>query len=310
MAHTPVLLKEALDYLDIKQDGLYVDCTLGFAGHSREILKRISSGYLYAFDQDTETLPVAKERLEEVGNRFTVFEKNFSHMKETLLSIGVTGVDGILYDLGVSSHHFDTAERGFSYRVDDATLDMRMDQRQPLTAKEIVNTYSKKAIRDILFQYGEERFAPRIAERILKERDAESIETTGQLVGIVKKALPGHVLSKKGHPAKKTFQALRIAVNKELDVLKTSLKDALDMLEPGGIIVVITFHSLEDRIVKNLFKDASTVDHPKELPTMPTTTPDFKLLHRKVIRPSEEEVASNNRAHSAKLRAIQKLKKS
>lgn len=309
MTHTPVLLNEAIDYLDIKEDGTYVDCTLGFAGHSREILKRIPKGHLYVFDQDTETLPVAKETLSKTGSNFTVFEKNFATLKPSLQSVDVEGVDGILYDLGVSSHHFDAADRGFSYRVDDAELDMRMDQRQSLTAREIVNTYSKKALQDIFFQYGEERFAPRIAERILKERDHTPIETTGQLVAIVKKALPGKVLSKKGHPAKKTFQALRIAVNGELDVLRTSLRDALDMLNPEGVIVVITFHSLEDRIVKNIFKEASTVDHPKELPTMPTTTPDFKLLHRKVIRPTEEEVNRNNRAHSAKLRAIQKVKK-
>lgn len=309
MTHTPVLLNEAIDYLDIKEDGLYVDCTLGFAGHSREILKRIPKGHLYVFDQDTETLPVARETLSRTASNFTVFEKNFVTLKASLQNEGVEGVDGILYDLGVSSHHFDAADRGFSYRVDDAELDMRMDQRQSLTARKIVNTYSKKALQDIFFQYGEERFAPRIAERILKERDHTPIETTGQLVDIVKKALPGKVLSKKGHPAKKTFQALRIAVNGELDVLRASLQDALDMLNPEGVIVVITFHSLEDRIVKNIFKEASTVDHPKELPTMPKTTPDFKLLHRKVIRPTEEEIDRNNRAHSAKLRAIQKVKK-
>ena len=310
MSHIPVMLDESLEYLNIKENGLYVDCTLGFAGHSSEILARLSEdGHLYAFDQDTLTLPVAKRKLSGISDNYTVFETNFVNLKDALNNVGVKAVDGIFYDLGVSSHHFDEATRGFTYKVDDAPLDMRMDTRNELTAEVILNTYSKKDIRDILFQYGEERFAPKIADIVVKRRENSPIKTVGELVDIIKSALPNKVLSKKGHPAKKTFQALRIAVNRELDVLKTSLKDALTLLKPGGRLVVITFHSLEDRIVKNIFKDASTVDHPIELPTMPTKTPDFKLLHKKVIWPSEEELKVNNRAHSAKLRAIEKVKK-
>jgi len=310
MSHIPVMLDESLKYLNIKENGLYVDCTLGFAGHSSEILARLSEdGHLYAFDQDTLTLPVAKRKLSAISDNYTVFETNFVNLKDALNDEGVEAVDGIFYDLGVSSHHFDEATRGFTYKVDDAPLDMRMDTRNELTAEVILNTYSKKDIRDILFQYGEERFAPKIADIIVKRRENAPIKTVGELVDIIKSALPNKILSKKGHPAKKTFQALRIAVNRELDVLKTSLKDSLTMLKPGGRLVVITFHSLEDRIVKNIFKDASTVDHPIELPTMPTETPDFKLLHKKVIWPSDEELKVNNRAHSAKLRAIEKVKK-
>ena len=310
MSHIPVMLDESLKYLNIKENGLYVDCTLGFAGHSSEILARLSEdGHLYAFDQDTLTLPVAKRKLSGISDNYTVFETNFVNLKDALNDEGVEAVDGIFYDLGVSSHHFDEATRGFTYKVDDAPLDMRMDTRNELTAEVILNTYSKKDIRDILFQYGEERFAPKIADIIVKRRENAPIKTVGELVDIIKSALPNKILSKKGHPAKKTFQALRIAVNRELDVLKTSLKDSLTMLKPGGRLVVITFHSLEDRIVKNIFKDASTVDHPIELPTMPTETPDFKLLHKKVIWPSDEELKVNNRAHSAKLRAIEKVKK-
>ncbi len=310
MSHIPVMLDESLNYLNIKENGLYVDCTLGFAGHSSEILARLSEdGHLYAFDQDTLTLPVAKRKLSGISDNYTVFETNFVNLKDALKDEGVEAVDGIFYDLGVSSHHFDEATRGFTYKVDDAPLDMRMDTRNDLTAEVILNTYSKKNIRDILFQYGEERFAPKIADIVVKRRENAPIKTVGDLVDIIKSALPNKVLSKKGHPAKKTFQALRIAVNRELDVLKASLKDALTLLKPGGRLVVITFHSLEDRIVKNIFKDASTVDHPIELPTMPTETPDFKLLHKKVIWPSDEELKVNNRAHSAKLRAIEKVKK-
>jgi len=309
MSHIPVMLKQSLKYLNVKEDGIYVDCTLGFAGHSSEILARLSEdGHLFAFDQDTLTLPVAKRKLSAISDNYTVFETNFVNLKVSLNDEGIEAVDGIFYDLGVSSHHFDEATRGFTYKVDDAPLDMRMDIRKELTASIILNTYSKNEIRDILFQYGEERFAPKIADIVVKRREEAPIKTTGQLVDIIKSALPHKILSKKGHPAKKTFQALRIAVNRELDVLKTSLKDALEMLKPGGRLVVISFHSLEDRIVKKTFKSASTVDHPIELPTMPTETPDFKVLHKKVIWPTEEELAINNRAHSAKLRAIEKVK--
>ncbi len=308
MAHIPVMLDECLKYLNIKSDGIYIDGTLGGGSHSEAILKQLSTGFLYGFDQDIEAIERTKKKLAPYKENFVVIKENFEFMKENLEKRNVISVDGILLDLGVSSFHFDDESRGFTYRK-DAPLDMRMDLSNELDAKTLLNTYSEKAIRRILFEYGEEKFAPNIARNIIRYREKSPLETTHQLVDIIRDSIPKKVLAKKGHPAKKTFQALRIAVNDELGVLKRTLKKALSMLNPDGRLCVITFHSLEDRIVKRAFKDAATVDHPKEIPTMPTTSPDYELLHRKVIIPSSQELAENNRSHSAKLRAIKKVNK-
>ena len=306
MEHISVLLKEAVQDLNIKQNGLYVDCTLGGGGHAEAILKQLKNGHLFAFDQDKYAIERARLRLEPYQEKLTIIHDNFVNIKEVLSKRGITHVDGILYDLGVSSFHFDDDERGFSYQS-DAPLDMRMDQSQSLTAHTIVNTYDAKTLKQILYTYAEETFAPNIVKAILEARDKAPIETTMQLVKIIKSALPQKVLRKKGHPAKKTFQALRIAVNDELRVFEDSLKKALDLLNTEGRIVVISFHSLEDRITKQVFKAASTVQHPQGLVTMPETTPDFSLVHRKVITPTESEIKDNRRAHSAKLRTLRKL---
>jgi 16S rRNA (cytosine1402-N4)-methyltransferase len=307
MEHKSVLLDEAIHYLNIKPDGIYVDATLGGGGHSEAILKRLTTGHLYAFDQDDFAINKAQERLKSYTN-FTIIKSNFVHIKEALKEKNIHHVDGVLYDLGVSSFHFDDPVRGFSYNH-EALLDMRMDQDAPLSAYTIVNTYDEKAIATILFKYAEERFGNQIARAICKARMNKPIETTFELVEVIKSALPMKVLSQKGHPAKKTFQALRIAVNDELRVFEDSLQDALSLLNQEGRIVVISFHSLEDRIAKHIFKEASTIDHPKELVTMPDETPDFRVLHKKVITPTEKELTMNNRAHSAKLRAIEKIVK-
>ena len=304
--HISVLLNESLDYLNIKEDGIYVDCTLGGGGHSFEILSRLETGHLYAFDQDEYAISRATEKLDTLHKNYTIIKNNFVNIKEALANIGVEKVDGILYDLGVSSFQFDIPERGFSYNY-DASLDMRMNQNQELTAEKIVNEYSYHDIVKILYRYGEESFAKQIARNIEKKRDEKRIETTFELVAIIKSSLSMKVLSKKGHPAKKTFQALRIAVNDELRVFEDSLEQALDMLKKDGRVVVITFHSLEDRIAKQVMKDRVTIDFPINVPMMPDIKPDFELLHKKVVLPSNEELNINNRAHSAKLRAIKKL---
>ncbi|TVP94778.1 MAG: 16S rRNA (cytosine(1402)-N(4))-methyltransferase RsmH [Acholeplasmatales bacterium] len=306
MKHIPVMLEEAIAYLNIKADGVYVDCTLGGGGHAEAVLSRLTTGRLIAFDQDPFAVMKARERLQPYADKLTVVEANFAELKVALHARGIEQVDGVLYDLGVSSFHFDDPARGFSYHY-DAPLDMRMDTRRQDDARSLVNTASEQDLRHILYRYGEERFAPRIAAEIVKTRQVKPIETTFDLVAVIKKALPQKVLSKVGHPAKQTFQALRIALNDELHVFESSLDQAFDMLAPGGRIVVISFHSLEDRIAKQRFKDRSTVNHPKELLTMPTTTPDFEILHKKVIRPTEQELAVNPRAKSAKLRAICKV---
>ena len=306
--HIPVLLNEALEYLQVKPDGIYVDCTLGGGGHSLAIVTQLSAnGHLYAFDQDDYAIQRADQRLRDYRDRFTIIPANFVDLKAELAKRGVTQVDGILYDLGVSSFHFDMPERGFSYNH-DAPLDMRMDQRQALTAETIVNEYSFHDIKHILERYGEESFAKQIARRIEQIRRNQPITTTFELVDVIKSALPNKVLSKKGHPAKQTFQALRIAVNDELRVFEESLGQAFDLLNDDGRIVVITFHSLEDRIAKRMFRDKSTVTVPKNLPLPPRPDAPFELLHRKVITASDAELAANNRAHSAKLRAIKKRK--
>lgn len=302
--HIPVLLNEVIENLNIRKDGIYVDMTLGGGGHSEEILKRIPNGRLYGFDQDIFAIDFVKKRLSKYDN-FTSINTNFINAKTELEKLGIEQVDGILFDLGVSSFQFDIPERGFSYNSDNE-LDMRMDQLADLSARTIVNEYSEKEIANILYKYGEEPFSRQIARNIIKAREEKSIETTFELVGIIKRSLPNKILYKKGHPAKKTFQALRIAVNDELGVLETAIKDAIKLLKPKGRLAVITFHSLEDRICKNIFRDLSTIYIPKGLPIIVDEVPAIKLINRKVITATEEELENNNRAHSAKLRVIEK----
>ena len=305
--HVSVLLNEAIEALSIKNDGIYVDCTLGGGGHSSEILKRLSSGHLYAFDQDPYAISRSSLRLSKINDNFTIIEDNFVNIKKDLESYGISKVDGILYDLGVSSFQFDIPERGFSYNH-DAILDMRMNTNLKLTAKDIVNDYSFEELKKIFYLYGEEPFSKEIARNIEKERKLKEITTTFELVEIIKKALPAKALRKKGHPAKQVFQALRIAVNNELDVFSKSLYDSLSILNKGGRIVVISFNSLEDRICKQIFKEMISSDLPSDLPIKDSEiTKDFRLINTKVITPSEEELRSNNRSHSAKMRIIEKI---
>lgn len=303
--HVSVLLQEAVDSLNVKSDGIYVDMTLGGGGHSLQILKRLDKGRLFCFDQDTYAINIAKENLMDYTN-VTFIHSNFENLVEKLHENGIQKVDGLLFDLGVSSFQFDLPERGFSYHF-DAPLDMRMDQSLSLSARVIVNEYSYDEIVRVLFEYGEEPFAKSIARRILEQRQISPIETTSDLVDIIKKSLPSKILKKKGHPAKQTFQALRIEVNNELGSLKKAMDDAIRILNPGGRIVVITFHSLEDRICKKIFKSYSEIDVPKGLPIIITEIPILALINKKVILPSEEELAINNRAHSAKMRVVQKI---
>ncbi len=307
MEHKPVLLKEAIESLNINPDGVYVDGTLGGASHAETILKRLNNGRLYGFDIDDDALSRARRTLAAFEEKHTLIKGNFRDMQTLLAERGVHRVDGILLDLGVSSFHFDDASRGFSYRF-DAPLDMRMDPSAGTTAREIVNTYSQKALKKILYDYGEERFAPLIAKNIVKRRKERPIETTGELVEVIKSSIPRKKLHGGGHPAKRTFQALRIEVNDELNALAEGVQSGLELLKRGGRFVIISFHSLEDRIVKRAFRAASTVYHPEELPTMPTETPDFHLINRKIIRPGEEEMRDNPRAKSAKMRAIERVK--
>ena len=302
--HIPVLLNETIDGLNIKPDGIYVDCTMGGAGHSSVILSKLTTGHLYAFDQDEMVIEKSKKRLEEVGNNFTIINNNFVNIASALSELGVTKVDGILYDLGVSSFQLDIPERGFSYQH-DAPLDMRMDQTKSFSANDVVNTYSENELKKVLYEFGEEKFAGLIVKKIIKNRP---INTTYQLVETIKSALPAAVLRKEKHPAKKTFQAIRIEVNKELIVFRESLKDAFELLNVGGRIAVITFHSLEDRICKHMFKDKCTLDLPSDLPVIPEGyNIDFKLVNKKAIIASQEELAMNNRSHSAKLRVIERI---
>ena len=302
--HKSVLKKEAIEALNIKEDGIYVDATTGGGGHSKEILMRLTSGHLYCFDQDSYAFERSKEVLDPVGNNYTFIKANFKDLKKELEARGVNKIDGILYDLGVSSFQFDIPERGFSYNY-DAPLDMRMNQEQELDAKTIVNTWYFNDLLRIFTRYGEDPNSKQIARAIERERKNKPIETTFELVNVIKSALPQKVLNKKGHPAKQIFQALRIAVNDELRVFEVSINDALDMLNPNGRAVVITFHSLEDRICKTVFKERSIVDIPKGVPVMNVEAP-FTLISHKPIVASEEELQENNRAHSAKMRVLEK----
>ncbi|KGL41126.1 16S rRNA (cytosine(1402)-N(4))-methyltransferase [Listeria newyorkensis] len=306
--HETVLLKETVDNLNIKPDGVYVDCTLGGAGHSAYLLSQLSEkGHLFAFDQDNKALAHAKERLKGYEGQVTFIKSNFRYIKEALLEVGITEVDGILYDLGVSSPQLDERERGFSYHQ-DAPLDMRMDQEAELTARDVVNDWRYEDLVRIFFRYGEEKFSKQVAREIERRREVAPIETTGELVDAIKAAIPAPARRKGGHPAKRVFQAIRIAVNDELGAVEDSLKEAMDLLKPGGRISVITFHSLEDRITKQMFtEEAKGPELPPGLPIIPDEyKPKMKLVTRKPILPSEEELAENNRARSAKLRVVER----
>ena len=303
--HISVLLNECIENLNLKDDSVIVDCTLGYGGHSSEILKRITKGKLYSFDQDDEAIKSAKNRLDKIGNNYTIIRSNFVNLESEIKKYE-NSVDGILYDLGVSSPQLDEAERGFSFH-NDAELDMRMDKTSPLTAYDVVNNYSYEELTNILYKYGEEKYASSIAKKIIKERELKPIKTTLELVEIIKSAVPEKYKRDK-HPARKTFQAIRIEVNKELDVFESSLRQALDLVKIGGRVCVITFHSLEDKICKNIFKSVSEVD--KNLRNMPII-PDELIPKYKVIaniKPSLEELANNNRARSARLRVIERVR--
>lgn len=306
--HTTVLLKETVDGLNIKPDGIYVDCTLGGAGHSEYLLSQLSDkGRLYAFDQDETAIRNAKEKLESYGERIVLVPNNFKYLKEELNARGIEKVDGILYDLGVSSPQLDTPERGFSYNH-DAPLDMRMDQSAAISAYDVVNTWSFHDLLRIFFQYGEEKFSKQIARKIEAACEIKPIETTFELVELIKDGIPAPARRKGGHPAKRVFQAIRIAVNDELGVFEDSLEQAISLLDKEGRISVITFHSLEDRICKTVFKKASSMpDLPPGLPVIPDEfKPTMKIITRKPILPSEEELEGNNRSRSAKLRIAEK----
>ncbi len=304
MKHYSVLLNESILGLNIKEDGIYVDATLGLGGHSKEILKRIPKGHLYAFDEDINALNYADNILKEVASNFTLIKSNFVFLKEELAKRNINKIDGILFDLGVSSPQIDNPKRGFSF-MNDALLDMRMDESQDLTAYNVVNEYNYNELVDIFFKYGEERLSKVIAKKIVETRP---IKTTLELVNTIKLAV-GNKYFNLNHPERKIFQAIRIEVNKELTVLEKVLPDAIDLLKPNGRIVVITFHSLEDRIVKNTFKKYSSVDElVKGLPEIPEKyKPVLKLINKKPILPSSIELEQNSRSKSAKLRIGEKI---
>lgn len=303
--HIPVLLHEAIENLAIKEDGIYVDLTLGRGGHSEEILKRIPRGTLIGIDQDETAIKESEERLRKVSNNFTLIHDNFVNILTILKDLGIDKVDGILADLGVSSPQFDDPDRGFSYRY-DSELDMRMDLSQSLTAKEIVNNYSLEQLNRIFRDYGEEKYSYSIAKNIVKAREAAPINTTFELVEIIKKSKPQKELKKVGHPAKQVFQALRIATNDELGVLEKVLQIAPQLLKKEGRLVIITFHSLEDRLVKQAFKELSVVEGNRYDLPIKNVEKDFYLPNRGAILPKEEEIANNHRSVSAKLRVLAK----
>lgn len=300
--HKSVLLDESIAGLNIKEDGIYVDCTLGGGGHTEEILKRARNGKVIGIDQDDYAIEKAKNKLKSYNN-FIAVKNNFSNIDEILDELNIKKIDGIIFDLGVSSFQLDIPERGFSYNY-DMPLDMRMDKSQTTTARHIVNGYQENELSRILYDYGEEKWAARIAKFIVQEREHEFIETTGQLVTIIKKAIPKQVRQEGSHPAKKTFQAIRIEVNRELEILENTIKASVDRLNSGGRICVITFHSLEDRIIKNAFVDLNKdCICPPEFPKcMCNHRRKLKIITRKPIIPSEDELTENRRSHSAKLR--------
>ena len=306
--HTSVLLHETVDGLNVKPDGIYVDATLGGGGHAYEVCSQLGEqGRFIGIDQDAAAIEAAGKRLEGFGEKVTIIRSNYRDMKPQLHEIGIDKVDGIVIDLGVSSYQLDTAERGFSYRA-DAPLDMRMDQRQKMTAKDIVNNYSEAELYRVIRDYGEDKFAKNIAKHIAAERSKAPIETTEQLNEIIRHAIPMKIRKASGHPSKRTFQAIRIELNHELDVLRDSLDEMIDMLNPGGRICIITFHSLEDRIVKSAFrKNENPCTCPSHFPVCVCgKVSKGKVITRKPILPSEEEMESNSRSKSAKLRIFER----
>ncbi len=307
MKHYSVLLKESIDGLAVKEDGIYIDATLGYAGHSKELLKLLKTGYLYAFDADLEAIQYSKKELETYGNRFLIFHSNFVHMKTCLLEKNILEVDGILFDLGVSSPQIDEAERGFSF-MKEAKLDMRMDREQDFSAYDVINTYSKEDLLSLFYTYAEEARSKYIVSSILKYRESKRIETTTELVSIIKQAVGANYFHLK-HPEREIFQAIRMEVNHELRVLERVLPDAISLLKRGGRLCVITFHSLEDRIVKRIFKRLSEVDPMVQgLPEIPEEyRPKIKLITKKPILASESEILENSRSKSAKLRIIERV---
>ncbi len=308
LSHKPVLLEECLEALAIRPEGTYLDGTLGRAGHSLEIVKRLTTGRLIGIDQDAAAIEAAQVRLADYMDKVTLVRSNFSHLGEILQELQVDGVDGMLFDLGVSSPQLDDPARGFSY-MHDAPLDMRMDERAPLSARDVVNDWSQEELRRILYEYGEERYAPAIARAICRRREERPIETTFELVDIIKSAMPAAALREKQHPAKRSFQAIRIAVNGELDVLPPMLEAAADGLRPGGRLAVISFHSLEDRIVKKTMQElARGCICPPEFPVCVCgRKPKVKLITRKPIVSQEAELEDNPRARSAKLRVAERI---
>ncbi|MBQ2806823.1 MAG: 16S rRNA (cytosine(1402)-N(4))-methyltransferase RsmH [Clostridia bacterium] len=306
-SHVSVLLQECMDALCIKPDGIYIDGTAGGGGHSSEIASHLETGKLIALDRDMSAVKAAGARLEKYGERAQVVHSNFSEMAQVCRQLGIEGVDGVLLDLGVSSYQLDTADRGFSYMA-DAPLDMRMNREDTLDAYTVVNTYTEQQLKKIIYDYGEERFAPRIAQRIVQEREKQPIRTTGELVNVIKAAMPAAAKEGGHHPAKRTFQAIRIEVNGELSVIEPTIRDAVSLLKPGGRIAIITFHSLEDRLVKQTFASlASGCTCPRDFPVCVCgKKPLVDIISRKPVLPSEQELAINPRSRSAKLRVAQK----
>ena len=307
--HYSVLLEETIEHLNIRPDGIYVDGTLGGAGHASEVAKRLSEkGRLIGIDQDADAIRAAGERLKPFGDKVTIIRSNYANMKEELHAIGIEHVDGIVLDLGVSSFQLDTPERGFTYRDADAPLDMRMDDRQSLTARDIVNDYSEMDLYRIIRDYGEDKFAKNIAKHIVAARQQSPIMTTGQLTQIIRESIPMKIQAAGGHPAKRTFQAIRIELNKELDVLRDSLDGMIDLLDDGGRLCIITFHSLEDRIVKTIFrKNENPCTCPPDFPVCVCGKKSKgRVITRKPILPSDEEMEENPRSKSAKLRIFEK----
>lgn len=307
-SHEPVLFNEVIEGLKIKDDGIYVDGTLGGAGHSSEILRHIPKGRLIGIDQDQAALEVSRDRLSKIASNFSLHRANYQNMGQVLRDEGLDQVSGILLDIGVSSHQFDTPERGFSYRF-NAPLDMRMDKRQALSALDVVNSYSLKDLAKIIKKYGEENWAKRIAAFIVEERKTKTIQTTFDLVDVIKKAVPSGARRDGPHPAKRTFQAIRIEVNDELGVLERSIPEMISFLEKGGRLAIITFHSLEDRIVKEAFKELyRDCVCPPQFPVCQCDKKrEIEIITRKPIGPSKEELEKNNRSHSAKLRVAEKI---
>ena len=304
--HKSVLLQECIENLNLKEDSIIVDATLGYAGHSSEILKRIPKGHLFAFDQDEEAIKASREKLDTIASNYTIIKSNFVHLKEELEKNNIQQIDGILFDLGVSSPQLDEDYRGFSFHK-DAKLDMRMDVTNDLSAYQVVNEYSKEELTNIFFQYGEEKYANSIARKIVEYRETKKIETTLELVEIIKSAVPEKYKREK-HPARKVFQAIRIEVNHELEVFEKALIGSLSLLNVNGRICVITFHSLEDKICKNIFKESSEISEElKHLPVVPKEyLPNFKVIH--TLKPTKQELLENPRSRSAKLRVIERIK--